>query len=58
MDDIKEIWQAGKRDNLLQCGFADEWIAGIYYVPQRRPLRQQYLGRKSRLAGYAVEQTL
>ena len=57
MDDIKEIWQAGKRDNLLQCGFADELIAGIYYVPQPA-LTQQYLGRKSRLAGYALEQTL
>ncbi len=36
---LKKFGKRGNEITLLQCGFADEWIAGIYYVPQRRPLR-------------------
>ena len=40
---IKKFGKLGSEITLLQCGFADELIAGIYYVSQPA-LTKHYLG--------------
>ena len=50
----KEFSHMGSEIALLQYGFADELIAGIYYVCQSA-LAKQYLGGNSRLDRHTLQ---